>query len=553
MDVDRAHQLARQRGVSPAVYWLVRLTLQPFFKAYFRLRRIGLEHIPAEGPVLVASNHRSFADPFIIGTCLPRPLRFVAKSELFEKRWQARLLLALGAFPIRRGESDEQALETARLILRQGGAVGIFPEGTRVRPGPLAKPKRGVGRLALETGAPIVPVAILGTEDIRKGLRVRPRRVAVRCGRALRFPRPVDGPVTARLAEEVTARIWPCIELQWEWLGGVAPIRKATVIGAGSWGTAVAILLSRGGASVELACRTAAQAAELGRERRNARYLPTAEIPESVAVTSSSELEMDGVELVCLAVPSRALPETVAQIVDRLPARTGVLVLSKGLVPPDATIPCEHVATQLPGRPVAFLGGPAHATEVIAGHGSLVVASADRAFAARAASLVRHAGLRSERSADTVGVQLAGCAKNAAALAAAISFPAGANAAGEAAGRVYEECHALARALGASSESFVGLAGAGDLVATVLASHSRNRRAGELLARGMSAGAIEKDLGQVAEALDLLPLLALGMREHGVAAPAVLELARLIDSRSGAQRTSDAEPAVPARVHAAFA
>src|SRR5687768_8965127 len=189
MNVELAHKLARERGVNPVVYWIVRAILQPFFRIYFRLNRIGTEHIPAEGPVLLAANHRSFSDPFMIGTCLGRPLRFVAKVELFEKRWQARLLLALGAFPIRRGESDELAMETARLILEQGGAVGIFPEGTRVRPGPLGEPKRGVGRLALETGAPIVPIAILGTEDIRRGWRIRPRRVTVRCGRALRFPR----------------------------------------------------------------------------------------------------------------------------------------------------------------------------------------------------------------------------------------------------------------------------------------------------------------------------------------------------------------------------
>ena len=139
MELERAHQIARERGPVMPVYWVVRAILQPFFHVYFRLRRMGLEHMPKEGPVLLAANHRSFSDPFLIGCCLGRPLRFVAKIELFDKRWKAWILLALGAFPIRRGESDEAAMETARVILEQGGAVGIFPEGTRVRPGPAGR------------------------------------------------------------------------------------------------------------------------------------------------------------------------------------------------------------------------------------------------------------------------------------------------------------------------------------------------------------------------------------------------------------------------------
>jgi glycerol-3-phosphate dehydrogenase (NAD(P)+) len=267
MDLERAHRIARERGTNPIVYWAVRAVLQPFFRLYFRFRRIGTEHIPSEGPVLLACNHRSFSDPFFLGLCLHRPLRFVAKIELFDKRWKAWLLLALGAFPIRRGESDEESMETARIILEQGGAVGIFPEGTRVRPGPLAEPKRGIGRLALETGAPVVPVAIIGTEDIRRGWRIRPRRVSIRSGQALTFPRPADGVATAHLAKEITARIWPCVQLQWEWLGGIAPIRTAAVVGAGSWGTAVASLLADAGVTVQLGCRAPAQRTVSARRR----------------------------------------------------------------------------------------------------------------------------------------------------------------------------------------------------------------------------------------------------------------------------------------------
>jgi glycerol-3-phosphate dehydrogenase (NAD(P)+) len=531
MNVEHAHKLARERGVNPVFYWVVRAILQPFFRIYFRLTRIGTEHIPAEGPVLLAANHRSFSDPFMIGTCLGRPLRFVAKVELFEKRWQARLLLALGAFPIRRGEADELAMETARVILERGGAVGMFPEGTRVRPGPLAEPKRGIGRLALETGAPVVPVAIIGTEDIRKGRRIRPRYVTVRSGRALRFPHSIDGSATSQAAQEVTSRVWSCVQLQWEWLGGMAPIRTAAVIGAGSWGTAAAVLLARGGASVELGCRTAEQAAVLRERGRNERYLPGIELPDGVTAATVDELDLGEVDLVCLAVPSRAFRETVDRLAERLPANVEVLLLTKGLLPPGAQLPCDYLIERTGSRSVALLGGPAHAAEACRGEAGLVVASPDRSFAARLAGVFARAGLRSERSEDLVGVQLAGCAKNAAALAVGLNLPNGVNAAGATAGRVYGECHELARSLGADEASFIGLAGAGDLVATVLAAHSRNRRAGELLAGGATVHEVESALGQTSEALDLMPLLAAAMRARGMKAPATEELARLVESR----------------------
>jgi glycerol-3-phosphate dehydrogenase (NAD(P)+) len=215
------------RGVNPLIYWPVRLVLVPFFRLYFRLQGIGREHIPSSGPVLLAANHRSFLDPFVIGALTTRPIYYVAKRELFRPRWRAWLLNSLGAFPIDRGASDEQAIATAREILRRGDCVLIFPEGTRVRPGPLGAPRRGVGRLALETDAAIIPLAVLGTEGVRRGWRIRPRKVTIRCGRPLRFPS-VASPSPA-LAAAVTERIWACVSLQWEWLGGVVPARPPEV------------------------------------------------------------------------------------------------------------------------------------------------------------------------------------------------------------------------------------------------------------------------------------------------------------------------------------
>jgi len=209
------------RGVNPLLYRLVRAVLLPFFLLYFRLDRIGREHVPDSGPVLLAANHRSFLDPFVIGALTKRPVYYIAKRELFERRWQAWLLNSLGAFPVDRGAGDRHAMDTARAILERGDCVVIFPEGTRVRPGPLGHPHRGVGRLALQTGARVVPIAVMGTEEVRRGWRIRPRKVTLRCGRPLRFP--IAEHPSPSIALGVSERIWACVSLQWEWLGGAGP------------------------------------------------------------------------------------------------------------------------------------------------------------------------------------------------------------------------------------------------------------------------------------------------------------------------------------------
>ena len=530
MDYEALHRRTREKGVNPVVLLIVRAILTPFFLIYLHMKRIGREHIPSEGPVILASNHRSFFDPFVIGTMTRRPVYYVAKQELFTyNRLLSWLLNALGAFPVARGTGDQETIETAEIILGRGGIVLMFPEGTRTRPGSLGRPKRGVGRLALETGAPVVPIAIIGTEDIRKGWRIRPRKVRLRAGPALRFPMVEQASPT--LAGAVTDRIWPCVMLQWEWLGGMPPIRRAAVIGAGSTGTSLAVLLARAGFEVELGARTREQAAMLAGTRINAPYLPDITLPDSITILPAAQLELGAHDLICLAVPARALPAVMAAQGERIPGHAGVLVLSKGLVPPLGTLPSAFVAERCAAHAVAALGGPADATEVLEHGAAIVLASLDRGFQRQLGDALRTAGLDVSSTSDVTGVELASAAKNVAALAAAAASIAGPSVAGAAAGKVFAEVDALAQARGGKPETFAGLAGAGDLVATVLAEHSRNRRAGELLAQGVPGAEIDHALGHAVEGVDAAPLLASAARDARLETPALDSLAALIEGR----------------------
>jgi glycerol-3-phosphate dehydrogenase (NAD(P)+) len=530
----RYHAYTREHGVNPVMYGLARLVLQPFFLIWFRLARIGREHARVRGPLIVASNHRSFLDPFVIGASLPwrRAMHYVAKFELFEKRWQGWVLSRLGAFPIRRGEADEDSMVTARGVLERGGAVCIFPEGTRIRSGSLSSPKRGVGRLALETGAAVLPVAVVGSEHVRRGWRIRPRKVKLRFGRAMTFPR-TEHPSPA-LAATVTSRIWPNIELQWEWLGGLPPLRKAAVIGAGSWGTAMAVLLARGGLEVQLGCRNRERAETLAERRENERYLPGVRLPEGVAVKRAADIELAGTDLICLAVPSAGLPAVAGSLADRIGQRSAVLLLTKGLVAPMGALPTEYVSDRVRARAFASLGGPALAGEAAAGTAALVLGSTDPDLRTQLGDVFDRAGLVCERTPDVVGVEVAGAAKNAAALAAAAAEPYGLNAAGIAAAGIWRECVDWGLSSGAELETFTGLAGVGDLTATVLAPESRNRRAGELLGKGVPADQIPGQIGQASEALDSVPLIAATAGATGIDASGLEGLAALIEGHMDA-------------------
>jgi glycerol-3-phosphate dehydrogenase (NAD(P)+) len=228
VDLEGFRERSLNKGVNPVLYRVLRAILVPAFLVYLRMQRVGREHLPASGPLLLASNHRSFLDPFVIGTLVKRPVYYMAKRELFEKRWQAWILNGLGAFPVDRGAGDKDAMATARAILERGDCVVIFPEGTRIRRGPLAEPKRGIGRLALETGAPVAPIAVMGSDEVRRGWRIRPRKVRLRVGRPLHYPTVEHG--SPALAAAVTERIWANISLQWDWLAGIEEDEPARIL-----------------------------------------------------------------------------------------------------------------------------------------------------------------------------------------------------------------------------------------------------------------------------------------------------------------------------------
>jgi glycerol-3-phosphate dehydrogenase (NAD(P)+) len=325
--------------------------------------------------------------------------------------------------------------------------------------------------------------------------------------------------------------------------------RRAVVVGAGSFGTAVAVLLTRAGLRTTLQARTAEQARTLSDDRENRAYLAGVAFPRDLRVEPLGE-GLARADLVFLGVPSRGLDEVITGLVSSdLPSRAAVVSLAKGLVPPDGAAPSALLRSLFGSARVAVIGGPAHAKEMVSEGAGLVAASDDEALAASLAQVFTRAGVVCEQSNDPVGVELAGAAKNAAALAAGATEAQGLNAAGAAAGHIFKEVWRYAEGLGARPETFIGLAGTGDLVATALAPQSRNRRAGELLARGVPAAEVPDRVGQAVESFDLVPLLARALAQAQIDAPVTVGLSRLIsgelplDDWVGLVRTTVPPPA----------
>jgi 1-acyl-sn-glycerol-3-phosphate acyltransferase len=181
-----AHERARE-GVG-YVYDLARVILTGPTILTYRARAIGVENLPVSGPVILTPNHFSQWDHFFVAVYLRRKVQFMAKSQLYTHPFIKWVFRNGGVFTVRRGHADQEAFKTAELILARGGTVLMYAEGGRSRTGDLGEPKRGVGKIALESGAPVVPVAIHGSAHVRGWKRLRFPKVTIQYGEPLSFP-----------------------------------------------------------------------------------------------------------------------------------------------------------------------------------------------------------------------------------------------------------------------------------------------------------------------------------------------------------------------------
>jgi 1-acyl-sn-glycerol-3-phosphate acyltransferase len=203
---DRFHERARTREPD-ATYEVTRLLMSLYAYTLLRVRAISPENVPSAGPVILAPNHFSFMDHFLAGCYLRRKIRFMAKSQLFKPPLEF-VYTHGGVFPVRRGARDEETFITAKILLDRGAVVLMYPEGGRSRTGEIArKAKRGIGRLALETGVPVVPIAVFGSARVRNWKRLQFPKVTVQYAEPMCWE-PVEEPTAEQqqaAADEILA------------------------------------------------------------------------------------------------------------------------------------------------------------------------------------------------------------------------------------------------------------------------------------------------------------------------------------------------------------
>ena len=304
------------------------------------------------------------------------------------------------------------------------------------------------------------------------------------------------------------------------------------VLGAGSWGTTLAILLARNGHGVVLWGRDREQVAVMAGERRNRRYLPEHEFPHGLQVTASLDEAAAGARLALVVVPSSGFQSVCASLASRGADLTGMFWATKGFDPGSGRLLHEVAEETSAGNlPTAVLSGPTFANEIARGLPAAVsCASTHAGFAEQVAELFRNEWFRVYTSTDMVGVEIGGAVKNVLAIAAGIAdgLGFGANTRAALITRGLREIVRLGTAMGGQPESFMGLAGLGDLVLTCTDDQSRNRRFGLALADGLSVAAAEQSVGQVVEGVGAAREVMRQARRIGVEMPIAEQVNRVL-------------------------
>lgn len=314
-------------------------------------------------------------------------------------------------------------------------------------------------------------------------------------------------------------------------VGSRAPAAPVAIIGAGSWGTALAIHLGRAGTPVRLWARDAAVARAMRAAGENGRYLPGCRLPDAVTVTADAGVALDDVGTVLVAVPSHVVEAVVGAVGGHVAPRAVLVSATKGLEPQGGRRISLLLADRLPGRTVAVLSGPSFAREVAQGRpAALVVACADEAVAAELQRRLAGPALRLYTNRDVLGVELGGAVKNVMAIATGLvdGIGLGENARAALITRGLAEIVRLGTAMGAQPATFGGLAGLGDLVLTCTGTLSRNHALGREVARGRPLGQVEADTPMVAEGVRTVASVLRMARGAGVSMPICEEVAAVL-------------------------
>jgi glycerol-3-phosphate dehydrogenase (NAD(P)+) len=308
--------------------------------------------------------------------------------------------------------------------------------------------------------------------------------------------------------------------------------QRIAVLGAGSWGTALAMLMARNGAEVVLWGRDPAQVAAMAASRRNAKYLPEAVFPDGLTVTARLEEALAAADLVLLVTPSHGFAEMIARVARKKPPSAGVAWATKGFDPESGHFLHEVAAAALPaGTPLAVVTGPSFAKEVALGLPTAVtVHSDDEPFANRVAELLHSSAFRAYTGGDMIGAELGGAMKNVLAVATGVAdgMKLGLNARAGLITRGLNEMLRLTAALGGQPVTIMGLAGVGDLVLTCTGDLSRNRRLGLALGRGTPLAQAVAEIGQVVESVQTVNQVMALARRHDIELPISEQVQRVL-------------------------